>query len=68
MFYKKSPFCLPYIYHVVPKGASHHGLGLLADVEAVSTKKRAIRAAILRKTHNKYVNVTIFGLLASVRI
>lgn len=42
-------FCLPGSHHVVPKGASHHGLGLLAEMEAVSTEEGAIRTTILRR-------------------
>lgn len=36
-------------HHVVPEGARHQRLSLLAEVEAVGTEVAAIGAAILRE-------------------
>ncbi len=40
-------------YHVVPEANTHHCVGLLAEMEAVSTEVREIRFTILLKKKKK---------------
>lgn len=44
-------------HHVVPEGASHLCVGLLAEMEAVRSEVGAVRATILQRRYSERQNV-----------